>query len=40
MTAAKSPKIKTSIGDVFLIPINEFTWVLPSLLKKIELSFT
>lgn len=34
MTAVKSPKIKTRIGDVFLIPVDEVTWVVGQLVKK------
>ena len=34
MTISASPKIRAKVGDVFLIPIDETTWVIGQLVRK------
>jgi len=34
MTISASPKIRVKVGDVFLIPIDETTWVIGQLVRK------
>ena len=34
MTISASPKIRVKVGDVFLIPIDETTWVVGQLVRK------
>lgn len=34
MTISPSPKIRAKVGDVFLIPIDETTWVVGQLVRK------
>ena len=34
MTISASPKIRVKVGDVFLIPVDEATWVVGQLVRK------
>lgn len=34
MTISASPKIRAKVGDVFLIPVDEATWVVGQLVRK------
>jgi hypothetical protein len=36
MTISPSPKIRVKVGDVFLIPIDETTWVIGQLVRKLQ----
>lgn len=34
MTIVESPKIRVKVGDVFLVPVDDSTWVLGQLVRK------